>query len=295
MNDQKKRVWKFTHVHHPARIALKVTLNQYCVLDLIYQSQVHPKFSVEGWSDRSYQKIASFLGLQKSTVHAIVERSVIEGFAEYNLENVRLKRTTENWFDYAYLEEITEEDIDIIHKRSENERSENERKRSENERKRSENERKRSENERYNKDNKDNKDNKLHYTSKNGFESSEDVKNEISKLNLPVSDNPEGRLKMLAIYELWILEESFLVLWRSYADRCPDVKPQPLMKVWVNKAAYYDVKNVKVNLIQGWIAKAQEGINKLKNAKNGKSRNHKNLQSADNARSVFERLQSEGI
>lgn len=113
--------WKFTTIHHATRIEMGLTLNEYAVYDIIYRSQTHPDYHKDGWAENSYRELSSFLGMTKGAVHGIIDRGVERGFLEVNPANPRQKKTTEQWYNKAYLEGAEV-------KRSENERSENERK-----------------------------------------------------------------------------------------------------------------------------------------------------------------------
>ena len=126
------------------------------------------------------------------------------------------------------------------------------------------------------------------------LESSFDVKEEILNQNI-LTDSPENRVKVWLIFQEWIKHESFLSLWGLYADRYPEVDPYELMKVWVQKADWFVVTNVKVNLLSGWIETANQKIQKLKSSTNGKSRNNKNLISTEDAKTVFADLVKNGI
>jgi len=97
--------WKFTHIEHPARIALGLNISEYCVLDIIYQSQVHPSFTKGGWTDAGCHRIAKFLGMAPSGVKQMLDRLVKFGMIEYADSTKVLKRTTKKWYDYAYLKE----------------------------------------------------------------------------------------------------------------------------------------------------------------------------------------------
>lgn len=113
--------WKYTNIQHAARIEMGLSPNEYCVYDIIYQSQTNPAHTVDGWAKNSYSKLAGFLGFSKGAIFGIIERGVENGFIEVNAANPKLKKTTEKWYMTAYLDE------EEINKRSESERSESER------------------------------------------------------------------------------------------------------------------------------------------------------------------------
>ena len=95
--------WKYTVIHHPARIALGLNNNEYSILDIIYKSQTHPKYTVSGWANTGCHKIASFLSLSPATVLNVFIKAEKMGLLEFN-ESRMLKRTTAAWYEVAYLE-----------------------------------------------------------------------------------------------------------------------------------------------------------------------------------------------
>lgn len=100
--------WRYTNIQHPPRIALGLTPNEYCVLDVIYQSQTHPRYSFDGWARVGCHKIASFLGFSSGAVHKMFERFEGWGFIEFD-ETREYKRTTPLWYDVAYIEDAESE------------------------------------------------------------------------------------------------------------------------------------------------------------------------------------------
>jgi len=88
-------------IQHQPRLDLGLNVNEYCVLDLYYQTQ-NSAHNVDGWAQNSYQQVSDFLGISKSTIHEMVGRLVNKGFMEVNPANSAQKRTTENWYTYAY-------------------------------------------------------------------------------------------------------------------------------------------------------------------------------------------------
>jgi predicted transcriptional regulator len=94
--------WIYTSIQHGPRLELGISPNEYCVLDVYYQTQSSPKYSVDGWSENSYKQISDFLGFSKGTVHKMVDRFVQSGLMEVNAANPKQKKTTESWYSIAY-------------------------------------------------------------------------------------------------------------------------------------------------------------------------------------------------
>lgn len=95
--------WKYTVIHHPARIALGLNNNEYSILDIIYKSQTHPKYTVEGWANTGCHKIAAFLCLSPATVLNAFNKAEKMGLLEFD-ESRSLKKTTAAWYEIAYQE-----------------------------------------------------------------------------------------------------------------------------------------------------------------------------------------------
>jgi len=95
--------WKYTVIHHPARIALGLNNNEYSILDIIYKSQTHPRYTVSGWANTGCHKIASFLSLSPATVLNVFMKAEKMGLLEFNDSRI-LKKTTAAWYEVAYLD-----------------------------------------------------------------------------------------------------------------------------------------------------------------------------------------------
>lgn len=99
--------WTYTNVRHQFRREAEISLNEYCVVDIVYQSHTNPAHSVDGWAVVSYEKMGDFLGLSKGAVHGIIVRMEEIGMIEVNPANPKMKRTTEAWYSNAYLDDET--------------------------------------------------------------------------------------------------------------------------------------------------------------------------------------------
>jgi hypothetical protein len=93
--------WLFTTIQHQPRLDLGLSVSEYCVLDLYYQTQnsVH---GVDGWAQNTYRQVGEFLGLTTSGLHKMIGRLVDRGLMEVNPINSMQKRTTEAWYSRAY-------------------------------------------------------------------------------------------------------------------------------------------------------------------------------------------------
>jgi hypothetical protein len=98
--------WSFTTIKHAARKELGVSPNEYCVLDYVYQTQVHPKYSRDGWCRTGIHVIAEYFGFSTGTVHKMIIRFVEKGLLEVDNADPRNKKTTPRYYDTAYLDAV---------------------------------------------------------------------------------------------------------------------------------------------------------------------------------------------
>jgi len=103
----------FSHIQHPARRALELTLNQYAVLDFVYICQTHPSETVDGWAKVGCHKIANELGLSSGTVKNIFDESEKKGYLEKKGKRGDLKRTTPAFYNFAYLDNLDVQKLNI--------------------------------------------------------------------------------------------------------------------------------------------------------------------------------------
>lgn len=89
-----------TIINHESRKDLGLSMNEYCVLDLIRQVQV------DGWCQLTYREIADHLELTGPTVLGIIQRSVANGLALIDEDDRRKKATTNKFDKIAISKEI---------------------------------------------------------------------------------------------------------------------------------------------------------------------------------------------
>lgn len=247
--------WKFTHIHHPVRIAMGLTCNEYAVFDIYYKSQTHPDYTVDGWAKNSYKEIGDFLGMSKSTVFGIVERGVAWDLLEVNPAEPELKRTTPTWYNVAYIEDpegMVKSGAIVNVRRSETERSETERQAVQ----------------KMNGTVRKPNANKVKKEVLLNINSTEELKAELAKSKI-FTDSPENRLKAWNLYELYLESESFKNQWEFMGGHeCP-VSPNDLLKQFVLNADFFLIQQVRTNKLSGWIRTAKQNYKPEKATRNG--------------------------
>ena len=77
-----------TKINHDSRNYLGLSMNEYCVLDIIMRSQEN------GWCSATYREIGDHLELTVPTVLGIIKRAVQNKLVEIDEDDRRNKRTT---------------------------------------------------------------------------------------------------------------------------------------------------------------------------------------------------------
>lgn len=88
---------RYTTILHEARLALGITMNEYCIADCIYHLSSNPKNPMGGWCFASKQAIGDSIGATKQWVITCLNSLVDKGIVEKS-DNGRLLRTTEKWY-----------------------------------------------------------------------------------------------------------------------------------------------------------------------------------------------------
>ncbi len=94
---------KYTTILHNVRIELKLSVNEYCVADMIYHLSNNPESKINGWCYAGKQTIADILNISKATIHQIINRLIKIGLVVRDTETKYLK-TTQVWYEAAIFE-----------------------------------------------------------------------------------------------------------------------------------------------------------------------------------------------
>ena len=93
--------WTYTTILHEPRKLLRISVLEYTVLDVIYQSQVSPKYGLNGWAKNGCHQLAEFMGCSPATILGVFDRMEKMGYLEFH-ENRSFKRTSESFYGVAY-------------------------------------------------------------------------------------------------------------------------------------------------------------------------------------------------
>jgi len=97
---------RYTTIIHEARIALRLSMNDYCIADCIYHYSNNPKSPAPGWCFASKQHIADQIGITKSW--AIKSISLLEKMGLIvKSPDGRMLKTTEKWYSIVIIKDYT--------------------------------------------------------------------------------------------------------------------------------------------------------------------------------------------
>lgn len=94
-----------TIIVHDVRLLLKLTCNEYCILDLICWLEESP----EGWCPATRQDLSDRMGISKQATHKIIEGLIESGLLEKN-SSTKMLRTTDKW-KHCFAENIITEEL----------------------------------------------------------------------------------------------------------------------------------------------------------------------------------------
>ncbi len=105
----------FTIINHKARLALDLSLSEYCIADTIFCLSANPANKLGGWCYASKETLGRFLGLSKQSTHTIINSLIHLGLVEKNEETKYLK-TTRYWYESVVILKDSKETLPIVKK-----------------------------------------------------------------------------------------------------------------------------------------------------------------------------------
>lgn len=93
----------YTTINHDARVRLGLTINEYCVIDLIHNLATNPKNAQMGWCYAKKETLASYLDLGRATVFRAINKGLALHLLEKHPDQPALIKATSNWFDEVMI------------------------------------------------------------------------------------------------------------------------------------------------------------------------------------------------
>lgn len=107
----------YTIINHEARVRLGLTINEYCVFDLIHNLASNPKNAQMGWCYARKETIAGYLDLGRATVFRAIKKGLDLSLLEKHPDQPALLKATSNWFDSVLIKTESQYETDSLNTR----------------------------------------------------------------------------------------------------------------------------------------------------------------------------------
>ncbi len=114
----------YTTINHEARARLGLTINEYCVYDLIHNLASNPKNIQMGWCYAKKETIADYLDLGRATVFRAIKKGLKINLLEKHPEQPAFLKATSDWYDSVMIKAESQNETASINMRREASQSE---------------------------------------------------------------------------------------------------------------------------------------------------------------------------
>lgn len=95
----------FININNITRKKLDLTMNEYCLCDMIYHLSNNPKYN---WCVMSKERMANELNLSKQSIHSLINKMIKKWLIEKD-DKTNFLRTTQLWYDNVIIEKKDEQ------------------------------------------------------------------------------------------------------------------------------------------------------------------------------------------
>jgi len=114
----------YTTINHEARARLGLTINEYCVYDLIHNLASNPKNIQMGWCYAKKETIADYLDLGRATVFRAIKKGLKINLLEKHPEQPAFLKATSDWYDSVMIKTESQNETASINMRRQASQSE---------------------------------------------------------------------------------------------------------------------------------------------------------------------------
>jgi len=114
----------YTIINHEARVRLGLTINEYCVFDLIHNLASNPKNAQMGWCYARKETLAGYLDLGRATVFRAIKKGLNLRLLEKHSDQPALLKATSEWFDNVMIKTESQYETDSLKTRHQASQSE---------------------------------------------------------------------------------------------------------------------------------------------------------------------------
>jgi hypothetical protein len=104
----------YTIINHEARVRLGLTINEYCVFDLIHNLASNPKNAQMGWCYARKETLAGYLDLGRATVFRAIKKGLDLSLLEKHPDQPALLKATSNWYDTVLIKTESQYETDRL-------------------------------------------------------------------------------------------------------------------------------------------------------------------------------------
>ena len=109
--------FNYTTINHDARIRLGLSINEYCVFDLIYNLSNNPKNAQMGWCYAKKETLGDYLDIGRATVFRAINKGLRNGLLEKHPEQPAFLRGTSKWYESVMIKNESQSETPYINKR----------------------------------------------------------------------------------------------------------------------------------------------------------------------------------
>lgn len=93
----------YTTINHEARVRWGLTINEYCVFDLIHNLASNPKNTQMGWCYARKETLANYLDLSRATVFRAINKGLKNNLLEKHPDQPAFLKATSQWYESVMI------------------------------------------------------------------------------------------------------------------------------------------------------------------------------------------------
>ena len=109
--------FNYTTINHDARIRLGLSINEYCVFDLIYNLSNNPKNTQMGWCYAKKETLGDYLDIGRATVFRAINKGLRIGLLEKHPEQPAFLKATSKWYESVLIKNESQNETSYLNKR----------------------------------------------------------------------------------------------------------------------------------------------------------------------------------
>lgn len=104
----------YTTINHEARVRLDLSINEYCIFDLIHNLATNPKNSHMGWCYARKETLADYLDIGRATVFRAIKKGLASELLEKHPDQPALIKATSKWYEAVIIKDESHNDTSSL-------------------------------------------------------------------------------------------------------------------------------------------------------------------------------------